>query len=134
MALAAAATIASVYEAPALLRAVLAAVMSTSRETENCGASRHDRLIRSAIALRMRESGSLRSPSCAAARLGTDFEVAAASTSSRVTRPPGPLPPTAVMSTPSSCARLRAAGDERTLSPSDGEGEREGEASDALGA
>src|SRR5712692_12014357 len=98
---------------------------------ENCGCSRTLLVMRSPIALRMRERGSLFSPEVAT---GDDLEVAAASTSSRVTRPPGPLPPILEMSTPSSCARLRAAGDERTRSPSDGEDDREGEASDALGA
>src|SRR5205814_5188270 len=112
----AAATMASVYDAPAALRFSLAAVMSTSREMENCGCSRMLFVMRSAMARRMRERGSLFSFEEA----GGDALEGAASTSSSVTRPPGPLPLILEMSTPSSCARLRAAGDERTRSPSDG--------------
>src|SRR5438067_6587436 len=108
---------ASVYEAPEPLRFSLAAVMSTSREMENCGCSRTLLVIRSPMARRMRERGSLFSPEEGAT--GDDFEMTAASTSSRVTRPPGPLPLILEMSTPSSCARFRAAGDERTRSPLD---------------
>ena len=105
----------SVYDAPAALRFSLAEVMSTSREMENCGCSRTLLVMRSAMALRIRESGSLFSFEAAAGDTLDD----AASTSSRVTRPPGPVPLILEMSTASSCARLRAAGDERTRSPSD---------------
>src|SRR5438093_1416722 len=93
--------------------------MSTSREMENGGASRALRVIASATARRMRVSGSRFSPE-AADKAEVDGEgagnAAAASTSSRPTRPPGPVPRTRLMSTPSSCDRLRAAGDERTRS------------------
>src|SRR5438093_3456432 len=85
---------------------------------ENCGASRALRVIASATARRIRVSGSRFPPEAAEeAEVDDDAgEAAAASTSSRPTRPPGPVPRTPLMSTPSSCARLRAAGEERTRS------------------
>src|SRR5439155_15944051 len=75
-----------------------------------------------------RESGSRCSPSAAAEGSGAAF---APSTSSNVTRPPGPVPVTRAMSTPSSCARLRAAGELRTRSPSDDEDDKEEDPSDS---
>ncbi len=93
------------YEAPAALRRAFAAVMSTSRSIENCGASRVDRDIAAAIALRMRESGMRVSP-VATGRA----DPAAASTSSVVMREPD-FGLTVAKSTPSCCANLRAAGD-----------------------
>src|SRR3989442_12390123 len=107
---------ASVYDEPAFLRDSFAALMSTSREMENCGCSRTLRVIRSAMARRMRESGPRRAPEGASGEVDDDAD----STSSIVTRPPGPDPRTLEMSIPSSCARLRAAGEERTRSESDG--------------
>ena len=129
---AAAATMASVYDAPAALRFSLAAVISTSREMENCGCSRTLLVMRSPMAFRMRESGSLFSREGATGEAAADE--AAASTSSRVTRPPGPLPRSCPMSTPSSCARLRAAGDERTRSPSEAAGASTSEGPRAMGS
>src|SRR2546428_12909054 len=110
--------ITSVYDAPAALRFAFASVMSTSREMENCGCSRTLVVMRSAMARRIRDKGSLFSLEGVGAGATGERE-AAASTSSRVTRPPGPLPLIPEMSTPSSCARLRAAGDDRTRSPSE---------------
>src|SRR5581483_11872907 len=133
-AVAAAATMTSVYETPAALRRVFAFVMSTSREIENCGASRNERVIASATARRIFESGSrfsrVAAPAAASAEAGA-FAAAAASTSAMPMRPPGPVPLTALMSTPSSCARFRAAGELRTRSPSEDGAEPAGDAGGA---
>src|SRR6202158_877756 len=83
---------------------------------ENCGASRTLRVIASPTARRIRLSGSLFSPAVEKGEADVQADDAAASTSSRPTRPLGPVPRTPLMSTPSSCARFRAAGDERTRS------------------
>src|SRR2546421_12244474 len=88
--------------------------MSTSRDIENCGCSRTLRVMASPMARRIRERASLFSPGGAT---GED-EDEADSTSSIVTRPPGPVPLIFERSTPSSCARLRAAGLERIRSES----------------
>ena len=108
-------------------RAAIRAVASKTANSVNCGMVETDRTICLAMALRMpttliRWSSSWSACGAGRAVPGRSSGRAAASTSARVIRPPGPLPATAVRSTPSSRASWRTKGAARTPSSVDAEG------------